>query len=349
MNLPEFLPPKETTPPGDSELVVSDKRPEDEPPPFDIEPQFRALIPPLSEEERRQLEANLLAHGCRDTIKVWKPKTPTRPVILDGHNRYEICQRLAVAFKEEVIDLPDRNAALVWILENQLGRRNLTDDQRAALAVTLLEQRARASRKKKAREGGRSGGRGRGKDSPEATPTTELSAPTPRAREQVAAEAKVPERKLRDAAEVKKADPGLFDQVAAGQVPLREAKKTVKELKMRQEPPPAPPPPRYPHSDLLTDWLRAVAGTTLIRNIERGGIAALVAESDKWDRRHVREYILPSLDALAETIARYRKEIERLDVQGGVGQGGDVQGGDVLPDVQGGVTVPVQPTRRVRP
>lgn len=83
---------------------------------------FKAQIPPLSAEEREQLEANIVAHGCRDPLTLW------RGVLLDGHNRYEICTRLGLPFKTVTVDLPDREAAEDWIDANQLGRRNLTPD-----------------------------------------------------------------------------------------------------------------------------------------------------------------------------------------------------------------------------
>ena len=50
-----------------------------------IDPEFESLVPPLSQEEYSQLEANILRDGCRDPITIWDN------VILDGHNRYKIC------------------------------------------------------------------------------------------------------------------------------------------------------------------------------------------------------------------------------------------------------------------
>lgn len=58
-------------------------------PSIQIDAAFKAQIPPLSVEEREQLEANIAAHGCRDPLTVWNG------VLLDGHNRYEICTWLA--------------------------------------------------------------------------------------------------------------------------------------------------------------------------------------------------------------------------------------------------------------
>lgn len=106
-----------------------------------IDAAFKAQIPPLSPEEREQLEANIVAHGCRDPLTTWNG------ILLDGHNRLEICTRLGLPFKVVSIELPNREAAEDWIDANQLGRRNLTPD-----AFRLLVGR-RYNRMKKAATG----------------------------------------------------------------------------------------------------------------------------------------------------------------------------------------------------
>ena len=98
-----------------------------------IEPSFQELAPPLSPEERAQREASLLAEGCRDALVVWKG----HDVLLDGHNRLELCAQLGLEYCKVEIDLPDRDAAKVWIIRNQFARRNLAPYQRAELALAL--------------------------------------------------------------------------------------------------------------------------------------------------------------------------------------------------------------------
>lgn len=109
-----------------------------------IDPELKALIPPLSADERQQLEENLKADGCRDPLVVWDG------VLLDGHNRYEICTRLGIEFDVSELDLPDRAAAMDWMDANQLGRRNLSPEQ-----MSLLRGRIYNRSKKPA--GGREG------------------------------------------------------------------------------------------------------------------------------------------------------------------------------------------------
>lgn len=91
---------------------------------IEIDSEFKSLIPPLSQEERSQLETNLLNEGCRDQLVVWQGHN----ILLDGHNRYEICTRLGIEFRTVEIDLPDSEAAHDWLIDNQLGRRNLTPE-----------------------------------------------------------------------------------------------------------------------------------------------------------------------------------------------------------------------------
>ena len=92
-----------------------------------IDAEFAALIPPLSAEERRQLEENIVEHGgARDPLVVWASKG--KLTILDGHNRYEICTRLGLPFDVHEMRFKSRGEAEDWIDKNQLGRRNLTAD-----------------------------------------------------------------------------------------------------------------------------------------------------------------------------------------------------------------------------
>jgi len=92
-----------------------------------INPKFKSLIPPLAEEEYRQLEANIIQHGCRDALTVW------RGILIDGHNRFAICTEHKIEYRTQLIDLPDEEAVEDWMDANQLGRRNLTGDQASIL------------------------------------------------------------------------------------------------------------------------------------------------------------------------------------------------------------------------
>ena len=91
-----------------------------------IDPEFRDKIPPLSEDEFSKLEQNILEDGeVREPLVVW------RNTIIDGHHRYKIIQKHPeIPFKVKQMDFPDKWAAIVWMCRNQLGRRNITREQR---------------------------------------------------------------------------------------------------------------------------------------------------------------------------------------------------------------------------
>jgi DNA methylase len=194
-----------------------------------VDPEFQSLIAPLTQEERRQLEANLAAEGCRDALVVWNG------VVLDGHNRLEICTRLGIRYKASVIDLPSREAAKLWIEENQMGRRNLTPDQRAAIAYRILRRRVAISKTERARKGGRAGGSGRAKLSLVAGVSTEQK--RPRLRELAAQEHGVSPKSIRAVSELVRHDPAIVEQIVNGELTLKGARERLRyesrEARMR--------------------------------------------------------------------------------------------------------------------
>jgi len=88
-----------------------------------IKKDFQSLIPALSEEEKNQLESNLIADGCRDPLVMWGD------TLIDGHNRFEICTRLGIDFKTISKDFDNEIDAKIWMLNLQRGRRNSTPEQ----------------------------------------------------------------------------------------------------------------------------------------------------------------------------------------------------------------------------
>jgi N6-adenosine-specific RNA methylase IME4 len=96
-----------------------------------IDPEFQALIPPLRADERAQLEANIVADGVRDPLVTWQG------VLIDGHNRYEIATRLGLPFDVREMAFAARDEAVLWVVNNQFGRRNLPVAARVELAMRI--------------------------------------------------------------------------------------------------------------------------------------------------------------------------------------------------------------------
>src|SRR5690606_33165326 len=69
----------------------------------------------------------------REPLVVWRGKN----ILVDGHHRYEICNRHGLPFEVIEREFDCREAVLVWIIENQLGRRNLPEPARIKYALEL--------------------------------------------------------------------------------------------------------------------------------------------------------------------------------------------------------------------
>ena len=91
-----------------------------------IDPEFQSQIPPLTDDEFKQLEENILKEG-----KLISPLIVWGNTLVDGHNRYEIVQEHPeISFSTMPLLFESREEVLAWICKNQLGRRNLTPEQK---------------------------------------------------------------------------------------------------------------------------------------------------------------------------------------------------------------------------
>ena len=102
-----------------------------------IDPEFRDKIPPLTDAEFEQLQENILNDG-----EVYEPIAVWNGTIIDGHNRYKIIlEHPEIPFRVKEMDFSDKWAAFEWMYKKQLGRRNLTDEQRTMLIGKMYEAR----------------------------------------------------------------------------------------------------------------------------------------------------------------------------------------------------------------
>ena len=89
---------------------------------------LKKYIIPLSKDEFDLLEQNILKDGCLDPLRLWTNEKGDN-VLVDGHNRLKICEKHGIDFKTEFIKFDNIEDAKIWMANNQLGRRNLTQDQ----------------------------------------------------------------------------------------------------------------------------------------------------------------------------------------------------------------------------
>jgi len=101
---------------------------------FQIDEQLRDLFPPLTEKEYQLLEQNILRDGCTATLYTWQG------YIVDGHNRYRICTEHRLKYRSQELEYETKDEVIQWMIETQLGRRNLTPIQKIAITEKYRER-----------------------------------------------------------------------------------------------------------------------------------------------------------------------------------------------------------------
>ena len=109
-----------------------------------VNEELKAYIDPLTPDEHAALERSILAEGCRDALVLWGD------VLVDGHNRYGICQKHGLPFQTvQNTRFASMEDVHLWMIEQHLGRRSVSDFQRGVLALRqkdiVAERRARAA------------------------------------------------------------------------------------------------------------------------------------------------------------------------------------------------------------
>lgn len=224
-----------------------------------INEDLRAYIDPLTEDEYTNLERSLLAEGCRDALVLWGE------LLVDGHNRHGICQKHGIPFhtvqNETFKSIEDVH---LWMIDNHLGRRSVSDFQRGVLA--LRKKEILAARQAQAEIAGEQAGQGgatsSGADAPSARSEPQLT------RADMARAARVSSATLGQIEKIQKtAAPELVKAVkqgvisinaaaevaslssekqaaavAGGKKELRQVARQVRESRLPPKPEPVPPP-----------------------------------------------------------------------------------------------------------
>lgn len=108
-----------------------------------VDPELSKVTPPLTEFESENLKNSILENGCRVPLMVWDG------IIIDGHNRYRICKEYNVPFAIDEVEFADKDEAVVWIIENQLYRRNLQPFERIEMVARYEDKISREVARKK--------------------------------------------------------------------------------------------------------------------------------------------------------------------------------------------------------
>ena len=99
-----------------------------------INEELKAYIAPLTTEEHDALERSILDEGCRDALVLWGK------VLVDGHNRFGICQKHGLPFQTvQNTRFTSMEDVHLWMIDQHLGRRSVSDFQRGVLALRKRE------------------------------------------------------------------------------------------------------------------------------------------------------------------------------------------------------------------
>lgn len=125
-----------------------------------VDKEFEDLLPVLTPEESEKLENSILQYGMLDPIKIWQESSTGEWIIIDGHNRYNILKKNDIQWRywqdyKIMGELVTREDVKQWMLDQQLGRRNLTETERYEIV-----QRFKSIFEKKAKDNQSFGGKG---------------------------------------------------------------------------------------------------------------------------------------------------------------------------------------------
>jgi site-specific DNA-methyltransferase (adenine-specific) len=126
-----------------------------------VDPEFAKLLIPLTTDEREWLKQSLKREGCRDPLVAWRHDG--KRILMDGHNRKEICEKHGISYRVVEVELESREAAKLWIEEHQAARRNLSEQAKLALWDSILERRSKLAMQERNRQAGKASGKARAK------------------------------------------------------------------------------------------------------------------------------------------------------------------------------------------
>jgi DNA modification methylase len=182
---------------------------------MEILKELEVLIPPLTSEEFKQLERNILEEGIRDPLVTWNG------ILVDGHNRYRIAQEYDIDYETVEMEFSDLNAVKLWMIVNQFGRRNLNIYQRSVLALQLedfyrlLNKEIKIEKISHYRQTGE---------------IVQNSAPSEKTRQEIAKVANVSHDTISKVKKIEAtASPEIKAKVSTGQISINEAFKEIKK------------------------------------------------------------------------------------------------------------------------
>lgn len=254
-----------------------------------VDPEFEALIPPLTKDEFNQLRENII-----EANEVYDPLITWNGTLIDGHNRWRIIQEHPeVIYKTTEIIFYDRNEAKLWIINNQLGRRNLNKADAIILAQKKSEVTAHAAKEKQSQAGKE---HGRGMEDIASVKNDKTYSDPISTRKETAKLAGVSEGTVAQFEQVQKKKPEMVEQIRKGEITIGGAYKAIKEEERSAEPPKpvvatieSPKPPQFTVTDLCKEI--EANGENFVRLIRDTLMRRSTLYSEAEDKAKVREEI----------------------------------------------------------
>ena len=187
-----------------------------------IDPELRDFLCPLTDDEERRLEGSLLADGCISPLIIEERSG----LLIDGHNRLRLCKMHGIPYEVKTLFIGSRDRIEEWIIQNQIGRRNLTPE-RMEIYIAKLYQSAK---KKAGFQPGDEGGPGRGnKTGGQNDPVFKSHETAKKVAERVGKSEKTVRRVAKKIEAVEKA--GKLKEYGDGKLPKQEVKEILEAAK----------------------------------------------------------------------------------------------------------------------
>ena len=105
---------------------------------------IQKATPSMAFSELEMLQGSIDEDGVLNPLVVWKG----RNVLVDGYYRYMYCHEKGIPFDIVEKEFVDETEAVLWVVRQQLARRNLTPFQKCEMVLPLEAEIAAEAKKR---------------------------------------------------------------------------------------------------------------------------------------------------------------------------------------------------------
>ena len=256
-----------------------------------IDPEFESIIPPLTDDEFKQLRENILNDG-----EVLNPIITWQGIICDGHNRWKIIrENPGIPYKTYELIFNNRGEAKEWIIDNQLGRRNLNPADAIILAQKKAEIIAIKAKEKQKQGGGDKRSEEYKENAFIKNDKTEKPVNT---QKEIAKIAGVSTGTVAQFEQVQKKKPELIEPIRNGEMTIGGAYKIVKQSEAQEEV--VQKQPEYTVDNLVQEI--SASGDNYIRFLKDTLVKRSTMYAEKSDRNRVHDAVCSIKNRIEEIV-----------------------------------------------